>query len=287
MKKHLYIMLLLAIVLLFTACTGIPESEFSREDMMLNQKKAVATVDSSTEKDGTTSTDGKDKVITILGAQGWMPYVFAAEEGEIPGGAGFEVFEQALAGTGYSIEVQPVTGWSRLMELTKLSQLDVIAGIYYNDERAAVYRFSEAFAQDKTVLWVKADNTFSFETLSDLDGKIAILPSGGSFGDEFEAQKEKMTVKSVEGKEQAIELLLSGMGDFYVSSYTDMKATLIKTGYDGQLVALPKPIAENDVYFVMALDNPKVAIMDKVDENIKAMKDAGEIEEILLEALMK
>lgn len=274
------------ILFIFSGCTQMPSSDFSRSDLMVNNKKEIAveeTTEDSTSSEETTSS----KKITILGAQGWLPYVFATEEGQVPEGAGFDIFERALEGTGYTMEVQPVVGWSRLLELVKMSQIDVVAGIYYNDERAEVYEFSEPFAQDRTVLWVKAGKEFDFSTLSDLDGKIAVLPSGGSYGDDFEAQKEKMTVKSVEGKDQAFELLLSDLGDFYVSSYTDMKASIIKNGYEDKIVALPKSIAENDVYFVMALDNPNVAVMDQLNENIKAMKASGEIEEILLEALMK
>jgi polar amino acid transport system substrate-binding protein len=264
----------------------MPSSDFSRSDLMVNNKKEIA-VEETTEDSSSSEETTSSKKITILGAQGWLPYVFATEEGQVPEGAGFEIFERALEGTGYTMEVQPVVGWSRLLELVKMSQIDVVAGIYYNDERAEVYEFSEPFAQDRTVLWVKAGKEFDFNSLSDLDGKIAVLPSGGSYGDDFEAQKEKMTVKSVEGKDQAFELLLSDLGDFYVSSYTDMKASIIKNGYEDKIVALPKSIAENDVYFVMALDNPNVAVMDQLNENIKAMKVSGEIEEILLEALMK
>lgn len=161
MKRSWILINILMILFIFSGCTQMPSSDFSRSDLMVNNKKEIA-VEETTEDSSSSEETTSSKKITILGAQGWLPYVFATEEGQVPEGAGFEIFERALEGTGYTMEVQPVVGWSRLLELVKMSQIDVVAG-----------------------------KEFDFNSLSDLDGKIAVLPSGGSYGDDFEAQKEK------------------------------------------------------------------------------------------------
>jgi len=224
-------------------------------------------------------------VITALGSNGWMPYVEEVDEGVVPNGAAFIILEKALEGTNTNLEVQPTIPWARLLELVKIQKIDVLAGIYYNSERAEIYEYSEPFAVDKVSLFVKKGNEFDFTQIEDLKGKTALVLAGGSYGDEFDAYKENMIVKNPLTKKEGFEMLLNGAGDFFISANNDVITYLVRNNLESEVITLDRPIAENNVYYVMSKDNPHIDLLPHINSRIIEMRDSGELDQILYDFL--
>jgi len=224
-------------------------------------------------------------VITALGSNGWMPYVEEVDEGVVPNGAAFIILEKALEGTNTTLEVQPTIPWARLLELVKIQKIDVLAGIYYNSERAEIYEYSEPFAVDKVSLFVKKGNEFDFTQIEDLKGKTALVLAGGSYGDEFDAYKENMIIKNPLTKKEGFEMLLNGSGDFFISANNDVITYLVRNNLESEVITLDRPIAENNVYYVMSKDNPHIDLLPHINSRIIEMRDSGELDQILYDFL--
>jgi len=223
--------------------------------------------------------------LKVLGANGWLPFVTIVNDGEISDGVSYDVLNLIFESSKYKIDIEPMVKWEKMLNQLKFNEIDLVTAMYYKEERTENFWYSEPYTTEKTYLWVKKGHTFNFDKMSDLDGKVALIPRGGYYTEDLEKQKSKMTVKDIENKIQAIELLDEGLGDFFVSSYNNMYIFLKSIGRENDFVVIGNPLIENTIHFAMSNTNTNNEVKNFINQRIIELKENGEIEQLIKQSL--
>ena len=75
--------------------------------------------------------------------------------------------------------------WKRALAEAKSGRAG-IAGLYWTEERARYFDFSDPLLTEKILIYVRSDSVFPFTSLNDLKGKKLATISGWVYGNEFD-----------------------------------------------------------------------------------------------------
>lgn len=214
------------------------------------------------------------------GGYGWRPYLMLRPDGEVYG-----VFVDVLkyAAAEMNLEVKFINvPWKRGLEMARRGKLDVITGIYKNQQRTEVFDFSVPLASDEIRIFIKKGHLDDIHSLQDLVGKKGDKPLGSSYGEAFDSFAAKyLTLNEIRGKEPALRKLLLGRSDYYISSYADGMLSLKELGLQGQIVPLIFVVVQNDVYFALSRNSACAHRNDELKAILKQMKESGRIGDML------
>ncbi len=222
-------------------------------------------------------------VLRVAGGEGWYPYYIRNETTNELEGIALDVVKQLSQDLDIPLEIVEGLPWKRVLLMTEQGDVDVVAGAYWNAERAEKYQYSIPFAQDEARVFVLKENQFPFEELSDLKGKVGGRPLGGSYGEEFDQYaKEHLTFEEVEGsKDKIFTKLLLERNDYAVYAYWDGMGYLWENDLDDQIVPLPKPVAINEIHLMLSRTSPCRELVDSIDELLEQYLEDGTIDAIM------
>src|SRR6202047_4469075 len=91
--------------------------------------------------------------------------------------------------------------WAEAQTAARDGKVDIIFGIYFNDERATYLEYVRpAFLIDPVVVMVAKSKAFPFRGRQDLIGKKGVTNAGESYGSEFDSFiAQKLTVSRSNG----------------------------------------------------------------------------------------
>lgn len=286
MRKSVLLMMMLILMVSCRSTTSDEEPKHSTDQNDTTDQIDALSQNDTSDQDSSIepveSSEGNDTGIKIIaaGTENWQPYQMFDEEGQAIGAA-YEILEKILEGMDVEIETGSYMPFSRQLAELKEGDIDVFVGLYYNDQRNEDYVYTESFAEDKICVFVHIDNLFTFDSYSDLYGKIGAQPKGASFGNEFEEEKDNLTIREIEAEESRIQMLVDGEIDYYISAYYDVTSDLRNMGMEEIIVPLDKYIASNEVYFVISKHSVLTEYLDEINARIIEFKESGEIETII------
>ncbi|MBR2787700.1 MAG: transporter substrate-binding domain-containing protein [Erysipelotrichaceae bacterium] len=152
----------------------------------------------------------KEKGKIIVAMEGtWQPFTYHNEQGEL---VGFDVEVAKYIADYIGVEVEYVEGeWDGLLMGVASGRYDMLVnGVGATDERKETYDFSDAYAYDRSVVMVKADNE-DIKSLDDLNGKVTANTISSTYA--AIAEEHGATVQGVDDLTQTIELLKQGRVD--------------------------------------------------------------------------
>lgn len=245
-----------------------------------NTEKEITEKD-NTEKETTENTTKREPLF-ISGTYAWKPIAFIDEDTKEHKGIAVDVARETAKHLGWKYKVDLDMPWNRLFPMLDEGELDVVAGVYWTEERAEKYLISEPFVEDKISIWVPKGKEFKFEKLEDLKGKTGGRPSGGSYGQEFDDfSKEHLTMEFAETQTELSQMLLNGRIDYLVLAYWDGMLNFTKDGIIDQVTALEKPVAVNNVHLCISKKSNYADEISSINETIKKMKSEGTIEKMM------
>ncbi len=194
------------------------------------------------------------QVIKVAGSNLWLPMSFVAPDAGDPVGIAYDLIKHVGKKLGIPVEIDTELPWKRLQLYVYLGKYDLITSIYWNEERAKKYLYTESFFVNHTRVWVVKGREFPFTEFKDLIGRVGGIPFGGSIGQEFDAfaKAHGLKLEGVKNKDQRFKKLLSGRNDYVLNDYLDVKTYLKQKGLQDKFVALDKVVVENKVYFAMS-----------------------------------
>ncbi len=223
------------------------------------------------------------EVLRAGSTHGWLPVAYLVEEtGETPGIA-HDLLRYIGEQLNIPVEIDAKVPWKRMLAYLESGKLDLCAAIYWTEERDKIYKYTVPFYTNEARVFVKKGNEFEFDSFDDLIGLRGGIPSGGSFGNEFDtfAKENNLKLEGVKTKEQRVTKLLAGRNDYFLQDYLDGMLYLKQEGLQDQVVALPHPVATTEVYFAFSRQSPCVELVPQVNEIIEKAKEDGTIQTIV------
>ncbi|MDD3052234.1 MAG: transporter substrate-binding domain-containing protein [Candidatus Cloacimonetes bacterium] len=166
----------------------------------------------------------------------------------------------------------------------RISKYDAIFNFYKNPERLKIFEYSEAILENPLVFFVRKGADFDFQgDMSVFSKKRIGLMNGYTYSPEFTEliEKKRFEFEEAHSHESNFKKLYVGRIDIYpvekyVGLYVASELRIIN-----YLEILSEPLVVQKGYIGMAKDNPKVFLLQKMNEALKKIKENGDYDMLL------
>ncbi len=199
-------------------------------------------------------------------------------------GVAIEILERAFAGTGIAVDVKYTGPWKRALLCTANGQVDMISGLYENQERKIELEYVyPAFMADPVSVFVLAGETFFFEKWSDLQGRKGGVRAGDSFGNEFDAFAQKhLMLESVSEFEQMYKMASAGRIAYFIYGYYSGRAFAEKMGINDHIEILERPVVREPLFVAFSPYSSCLRHKKFLSEKIREFVNTGLVDELIL-----
>ncbi|MFZ6861853.1 substrate-binding periplasmic protein [Undibacterium sp. Ji67W] len=193
----------------------------------------------------------------------------------------------------FEIHRYPLT---RILAYTKNGE-GLVFGLSKNRERLSQLVFSEAIYANTVWMITRSDNTFNFDSITDLKGKTIGIVRGASYGDDFDKQSNVLfkVEDDVSSHSSRLKKLLNKRMDIMLLSTSFTQAADVENHLRQELraegqtdeqtiqsgfVVLNKPLMSDDLHFAVAPGAGEVWI-NKLNQAIINGRKSGEIARLI------
>ena len=181
--------------------------------------------------------------------------------------------------TEYKVETYP---FKRALQMAMKGK-GLVVGIYKTEERSLELEFSKPFYLDKLVLFTNKENSFSYDTLDDLNTKQIGIRLGWSYGAEFDlAKKTKLFTTTVGSPQQIYHLLNLGRLDTVIDNELTGKGVINELSISQNIKTLPQYFLVGDIY-IAAKKGTNTELIKKFNLHLSRIKDNGVYNKLLAE----
>ncbi|MEN8141271.1 MAG: transporter substrate-binding domain-containing protein [Thermodesulfobacteriota bacterium] len=224
----------------------------------------------------TSGAAGPAKPLIVSGHPEYPPLMW--RDGSSLQGTGLQLAYTVLSELGVDFEIRYAGPWKRVQRDASLAKIDLVAGIFYNEERAAYLDYSLPYFGVPVAISTARDQAFSVTGWQDLVGKRGVAPHGDSFGQEFDQIiKERLQVTSAYTMELCLQHLIAGKADYLVSGYYPVLTQAATLGYEEQITVVKRNIVINNTFMAFAKESPHRHLLPQINALIKKMRDDGTI----------
>lgn len=219
-------------------------------------------------------------VAVIVAAKEELPYFGRNLPGQ---GLSSEIVRMALERAGYSPSFVFKT-WANTYEGAQIGVYDIVGSIWYTEERAKEFAFSEPYLLHKIkFIKRKEDQAITFNTLGDLDGLIIGTVKGYAYRDDF-LQSRKFIRVQQNHLLQNLNKLALGEIDLTLGEARKIRYVLKEymKGSIEKLEMLPTPLIRRRTHIAISRTNPKhEEIISRFNKALKGMKADGTYDRIV------
>lgn len=222
--------------------------------------------------------------LTITGHPEYPPVGW--RDGDRIIGAGAAVVSKIASDLGLAVESKYTGSWVDAQAAARNGTVDVIFGIYFNEERATYLDYVRPrFMIDPVVVMVRKGHTFPFKEWKDLIGKKGVTNEGESYGPEFDQFiAERLTVARAKGTEATFHRLLDGKADYMIVGLYPGRAEAARLGINNRVEALPQYILSADMFIAFSKKSPCRHRLKAFGAKVVTMVNDGSVQTMLLNA---
>ena len=222
--------------------------------------------------------------LTITGHPEYPPIGY--KDGERIVGAGATLVGRIAGELKIPVQSKYTGSWAEAQTAARDGKVDIIFGIYFNDDRATYLEYVRpAFMIDPVVVMVPKGKAFPFSGRRDLVGKKGVTNAGESYGSEFDGfMAQKLTVTRSNGTDQAFKDLLSGKADYMIVGLYPGLADAAKAGVKNQIEPLKTQLLKADMFIAFSKKSPCLAQLKAFGRKVSAMRTNGSITSIIRDA---
>lgn len=222
----------------------------------------------------------------IIGLEDYSPYEYVTEEGELAG-IGYEIVREAICRMGYAESNYEfvVSPWSRIMEMGKKGDIDVILDAFYTEERTEQFEYSnEIYASDNYYFVALKHNNIMYDgdAFSESVKNIGIVRDY-KYGKAIEERLKTYQgiIDEVSTADELVEGLLNGRYDVILTGDTQTKYYMKEHHKTEALSFLWKPLDTKNTYIMYPRVNDHAGLIEAIDEQIKEIRNDGTYEKII------
>ena len=199
-------------------------------------------------------------------------------------GVAVEIIETAFAETGVQVEAKYTGPWKRALLSVVNGHVDMISGLYENQERQLEMEFVyPAFMADPVSVFVITGKEFNFEKWSDLQGRKGAVRAGDSFGNEFDRFARKyLILESVNEFGQLYKMASADRIAYFIYGYYSGLAFAEKKGVRDHIKTLERPIVREPLFVAFSRHSSCVAHKKFLSEKIRELVNAGLVDELIV-----
>jgi polar amino acid transport system substrate-binding protein len=222
--------------------------------------------------------------LTITGHPEYPPIGY--KDGDRIVGAGATLVERIAGELKIPVQSKYAGTWAEAQTAARDGKVDIIFGIYFNDERATYLEYVRpAFMIDPVVVMVRKGKAFRFRDRQDLVGKKGVTNAGESYGSEFDAfMTQKLTVARSNGAGEAFKDLLADKADYVIVGLYPGLADAAKAGVKNQIEPLKTQLLKADMFIAFSKKSPCLAQIKAFGRAVTAMRKDGSINKIIRDA---
>lgn len=196
--------------------------------------------------------------LRLSGSDQWHPIAYLEDDKAM--GIAYDLSRLIAHKMAIPAKIDANQPWARSIKKLEEGRLDIIAGVYWTDERVNKFLLSEAFTEDKLNLYVKKGQKFNFSKTSDLIGKSTDILRGSSNGEDFDNfirnHKDDTHFNYVDSFKQMFLRLYRGRIDYAIlDPYTSLKV-MKDLNLEGEFTQLEQPLVINPVHFMLSKKSP-------------------------------
>ncbi|WDE14225.1 substrate-binding periplasmic protein [Thalassomonas haliotis] len=228
------------------------------------------------------ATPEKTKTIT-LAIDPWYPWVIPKQGATSGGGVNF--IKELYRRLGFDVDIS-LYPFKRVLSHLETGNVDSSWLMTKNASRQQYALFSEAFLSEPFYIYSAARTGAAFEWhhWQDLKNHSLGLSSGFYYGQAFHYAAKTYDFKTHEVKTdfQLIKMLLGGRLDLIILNQTVAQAMLRDfPEFHGRLHQASKAVIDTRYYILLSKKSPHKALLPKINDTIKAMKEDGSIQRLL------
>jgi polar amino acid transport system substrate-binding protein len=199
-------------------------------------------------------------------------------------GVAVEIIEQAFAETDIDIEVKYAGPWKRALLSVSGGEIDLILGLYENQERKADMDYVyPAFMDEPVSVFVITGNGFAFQQWSDLIGKVGGVRAGDSFGTDFDDfARQHLTLESVSGFEQLYKMASADRITYFLYGYYSGLALAGKLGINQNIERLEHPVVMESLYVAFSKKSKCTIHKEFLGKKIAGFVADGLVDDLIL-----
>ncbi len=213
--------------------------------------------------------------------------VIAYKDGDTIAGVAPALVQAIGKDINVAVESKYTGSWADAQAAARDGKVDMIVGVYYNDDRATYLDYVQpAFIFDEVVIFVAKGKGFTYTGQDDLIGKKGVTNQGESYGTDFDAFiKDKLTVARSDGIDDAFKDLLAGKADYLIAGYYSGLAEAARQGFKDEVEPLSPAILEAEMFVAFSKKSPCKSLAPKFGEGITAMTTDGRFNTMLEDAI--
>ncbi len=203
-------------------------------------------------------------------------------------GVAIELVEMAFKELNIPVESRYVGPWRRTLYDAQAGKIDVVAGVYINEERKTYMEFVQpSVMDDPTVVFVMKGRGFPFEGWQDLIGRLGGARIGDSFGEEVDRRlQENLTIEWVPSFEMLYRKVEGERNQYFVYGlYPGMDAAE-KMGIRSKLEHLKTPLVTEGIYIAISKKSPFLRYRDILGQKLHDYVER-KVPDLLVEKYLK
>ncbi|MFT5760125.1 MAG: polar amino acid transport system substrate-binding protein [Alteromonadaceae bacterium] len=220
----------------------------------------------------------------ILIASGHNEYPpFMWKEGKKIVGVGAELTSIIFGELGIKVNSIYIGPWKRLQKNAKTGEIDLILGIYKNEERLKYLIYpAESYTSDPVVIFVVKGKSFPFTQWKDLMGKQGGAIIGDSFGQKFDSYAESnLDIYKVKQIKQAFEMMTLGRLEYVICGLYTGRIHMIEMGLKNEIEYLSKPVVTPLAYQAFSKESKFIRHIPYFNKRIAELKVDGTIGKLI------
>jgi len=213
----------------------------------------------------------------------WFPVAYDNTNTGTGEGIAIDILMLVEQHLGIPVEIDQELPWLRVHKQLENGSLDMITGLYWTSKRTDYLQYTEPYFINEARVFVLKENHFEYQTIEDLKNKVGGLPTGSSYGEQFDnfAEKYALPVERVDDKEQLFGKLLAGRNDYLILDFNDGMAFIKQSKLEQKIVALPQPVSVTDVFMAISKHSPCIKHLASINELLAQIKQDGRLDRII------
>ncbi len=218
--------------------------------------------------------------VKVFVDEAYPPYMYSRSN--VATGLYPDVVAAVFASIGRDTSVSALP-WKRALRMGEAG-VGGVAGIYKNQERLAIYDYSDPLYEEKLVLYVKKGHAFAYSNLADLKGKSVGLNFGWSYGDAIDSARTSglfWADDSVKNNVANFRKLIGERIDCFIVDELAARRIISQQGFNGLVEQLDIPVSVNAGYLVFSKALKQKELIDAFNKAMEQLRHEGTYEVIV------
>ncbi len=185
----------------------------------------------------------------------WPPIEFFSEQGEYQGIAS-EYIAHLRKVLAINMTPQKDLDWAEVIQKTKTGEIDLLSAVGKTKSREEYLNFTEPYLSFPLVIFARNDAAY-INGLEDLKGKQTLVVKAGYMHDLLRQNHPDLPLMPVLDTEEALQLLVQGKGDVFVSNLVVASYVIAQRGFTNLKVAAPTQYT-HDLHIAVRKDWPEL-----------------------------